>query len=116
MAASTAAPVALVKGTTSLPVKRTRICTAVVLLPLAPPKAAGALAGPMLVLFAEAPGAKASHPAATLGAGAGVVAVAASVGLPSCLMPGLFLGAAAVTWEGTGTGAVAIALAWFLAV
>ena len=70
------------------------------------------------MLLAEAPGAKASHPAATLGAGAGVVAVAASVGLPSCLMPGLFLGAAAVTWEaeGTGTGAVAIALAWFLAV
>lgn len=56
MAASTAASVAFVKGTTSLPVKRTRICTAVVLLRLVLPEAAGAAAGPMLVLLADDPG------------------------------------------------------------
>lgn len=66
MAASTAASVALVKGTTSLPVKRSRICTAVVLLPLVPgagptlglwADAPGAAAGPMLGVLADAPGA-----------------------------------------------------------
>ena len=56
MAASTAASVALVKGTTSLPVKRTRICTAVMLLPLVSPEAAGAAVGTALVLMADAPG------------------------------------------------------------
>ena len=75
MAASTAASVALVKGTTSLPVKRRRICTAVVL-------GLGLLAEALVAaaLGGAAAGAIAMDRAAAIGPGA--AAMAAAVGLP----------------------------------
>ena len=81
MAASTAASVAFVNGTTSSPVRRRWICTAVVLLLLLL-LAAGPGAGAKLGLLLEGLGAAAGNKAALPArADAGAVTLAASVGV-----------------------------------
>ena len=85
MAASTAASVALVKGTTSLPVKRRRICTAVVLGLGLLAEALGAAAGAKRGLVAAALGGAAAGAIAmdrATAIGPGAAAMAAAVGLP----------------------------------
>lgn len=124
-AASTAASVALVNGTTSLPVKRRRICTAVVLGPGLLAEALGATAGAELGLLggvlSAAAGAGKGLLADTLGAAAGAgvgllaealgPAVGAGVGLLAEALGAAAGPAALDRAAGMGPGAAAMAAA-----